>query len=383
VPRIVAAAIFNVLIAAGCSQPPPPKLPPPVVHVATLQTRPIEQVREWLATLDGADNADIRPHVVGYVRSVNYHEGGVVKAGTLLFTIDDRPFVAAVEKARGDLENAQAQLGKSRADVARFTPLVAENAIPRQQLDDAQSALRAAEANVTAMRGNLRTAELNVEWARVRAPIDGVAGIARVRVGNLVDSNQVLTTVSTLNPIRASFNISQQEYLQYAEVFNHVNAPENEKTRLLELVLIDDRVHPHASRRLIVNREIDSQTGTLQLQALFPNPDNVLRPGLFGKVRLHTTTPTPTVVVPEIAVQQLQGQARVAVVDEAGRADVRAVKLGRLVGHEYLVEDGLRAGERVIVEGQQNVQPGMPVRAQPWTAPTVAAGAGTRANGGS
>jgi RND family efflux transporter MFP subunit len=382
VQRIVGLTIVNVLIAAGCSTPPPPKMPPPVVRVATLQTRPIEQLREWLATLDGAVNADIRPHVTGYVRSVDYHEGGAVKAGTLLFTIDDRPFIAAVEKARGDLENAEANLGKSHADVARFLPLVAENAIPRQQLDDAQSASRAADANVTAMRGNLRTAALNLEWSRVRAPIDGVAGIARVRVGNLVDSSQVLTTVSTLSSIRASFSISQQEYLQYADVINHANEPENENARLIELLLIDGRVHPHSSRRLIVNREIDPQTGTLQLQALIPNPDGLLRPGLFAKVRLHTTNPTPRVLVPEVAVQQLQGQTRVAVVGDDGRAEVRAVKLGRLIGHDYVVEDGLRAGERVIVEGQQNVQPGMPVRAQPWSPPAVADSAAARANGG-
>ena len=380
--RIIGVAIVNMLIAAGCSKPAPLKMPPPVVRVATLETRPIEQVREWLATLDGAVTADIRPHVTGYVRSVDYHEGGAVKAGALLFTIDDRAFVAAVEKARGDLENAEANLGKSRADVARFTPLVAENAIPREQLDDAQSSVRAADANVTATRGNLRTAALNLEWARVRAPIDGVAGIARVRVGNLVDGTQVLTTVSTLNPIRASFSISQQEYLQYAGIINHADDPQYEKTRLIELVLIDGRVQPSSARRVIVNREIDPQTGTLQLQVLFPNPDGLLRPGLFAKVRLHTMNPTPRVVVPEVAVQQLQGQTRVVVVTSDGRAEVRTVKLGRLLGHEYVVEDGLRAGERVIVEGQQNAQPGMPVRAQPWTPPAVADGAATRANGG-
>src|SRR5260370_25002478 len=143
------------------------------------------------------------------------------------------------------------------------------------------------------MRGNLRTAQLNVEWARVRAPIDGVVGIARVRVGNLVDSTQVLTTVSTLSSIRASFSISQQEYLQYAGIINHANEPQYENARLIELVLINDRLHPHASRRLVVNREIDPKTGTLQLQALFPNPGNILRPGLFAKVPLHTTHPTP------------------------------------------------------------------------------------------
>jgi membrane fusion protein (multidrug efflux system) len=199
-----------IAMVAACSKPPPKPPPPPVVRVATLQVRPLERVREWLATLDGAVTAEIRPHVAGYLVSVDYHEGGTAKAGTLLFTIDDRPFVAALEKARGDLENAKAQLGKNRLDVARYAPLVAEHAIPKEQLDNAHAAVRASLANVQAMRGSLYQAELNLSWTRVRSLIDGVAGIARVRVGNLVDSTKVLTVVSTLDPIRASVDISEQ-----------------------------------------------------------------------------------------------------------------------------------------------------------------------------
>jgi membrane fusion protein (multidrug efflux system) len=343
------------------------------VRVATLQVRPVEQTREWLATLDGAVNAEIRPHVAGYLLSVDYVEGSNVKTGTLLFTIDDRPFVAAVEKAKGDLGNAQAQLGKNRLDVARYTPLVAEHAIPKEQLDDAYAAVRASAATVAAMRGNLRDAQLNLEWTRVRSPSDGKSGIARVRVGNLVDSNQVLTTVSTLDPIRASVNISEQEYLQYADILNRANEPQFANTRWLEIVLINNRVHPYNARHIIVNREINPQTGTLLIQALFPNPGDVLRPGLFAKVRLHLQRERPTVVVPEMAVQQIQGQTRVAVVDSSNKVDVRSVKLGRLTDHHYLVAEGLRAGEHVIVEGQQNAQPGIKVQPQPWKPPPAPA----------
>jgi membrane fusion protein (multidrug efflux system) len=358
-----------IAIAAACSKTPPPAPPPPLVRVATLEIKSFELVREWLATLDGAVNAEIRPHVQGYVVSVDYREGSAVPPNTLLFTIDDRPFAAAVEKARGDLENAEALLGKNRLDVARFAPLVAEHAIPKEQLDDAQAAVRASIATVEGNRGLLRQAELNLEWTRVRSPIDGVAGIARVRVGNLVDSNQVLTVVSTLDPIRSSVNISEQEYLQNAEIFNHVNEPQYANTRWIELVLINNQVHPYGARHVIVNREINPQTGTLLVQALFPNPGNVLRPGLFAKVRVRTGRETPTVCVPELAVQQIQGQSRVSVVDANNRVEMRSVGLGRLVYHEYLVTDGLRAGERVIVEGQQNVQPGMLVQPQAWTPP--------------
>ncbi|MCA1662834.1 MAG: efflux RND transporter periplasmic adaptor subunit [Myxococcales bacterium] len=356
--------VVLAVVVSACHHQAPATPPPPPVRVATLQTRALEQTREWLATLDGATNAEIRPRVSGYIRSVDYQEGTVVAAGTLLFTLDDRPFVAAQEKARGDLENAQAQLGKSRADVARYQPLAAEHAIPREQLENAAAAARAASATVAAMRGSLQEAALNLEWTRVRSPIAGVSGIARTRVGTLVDSNQVLTVVSTLDPIRASYNISEQEYLQFAEIINHVNEPEYANTRWLELVLINGRLHPYNARRVIVNREINPQTGTLLLQALFPNPGNILRPGLFAKVRLHLQREAPTVVVPEIAVQQLQGQSRVAVVDATNHVEIRTVRLGRIVDHAYLVESGLRAGERVVVEGMQNVQPGIEVQVQ-------------------
>jgi membrane fusion protein (multidrug efflux system) len=362
-------------VGLACEHPSPPKPPPPVVRVAVLQTRAIEQTREWLATLDGATNAEIRPRVAGYIRSVDYQEGSVVRAGTLLFTLDDRPFVAAVAKARGDLENALAQLGKARADVARYEPLAADHAIPREQLENAHSAARAAAANVAAFRGNLRLAELNLEWTRVRSPIDGVVGIANTRVGNLVDSNQALTVVSTLDPIRASFSISEQDYLRYADILNNANEPQYAQTRWLEIVLINGAIHPHQARRVIVNREINPQTGTLLVQALFPNPGNILRPGLFAKIRLHLAREQPTVMVPEVAVQQLQGQARVAVVDANNRVQVRTVRIGRLIGHEYVVQEGLAAGDRVVVEGMQNVQPGVQVQAQP-------ANGGSGANGG-
>jgi membrane fusion protein (multidrug efflux system) len=360
-----------VVVSLGCSKPAPPRPPPPAVRVATLQIQPIPQEREWLATLEGAVTADIRPQVTGTIQSVDYQEGTVVKPGTLLFTIDDRPFVAASEKARGDYENARAELDKNRADVSRYEPLAAEHAIPREQLENAQAAVRASEASVVAMRGNLQSAQLNVEWTRVRSPIDGLAGIARVRIGNLVTSNESLTVVSTLDPIRASFSISQQEYLQVAEIIQHVNAPEYARARWFELILLDGRVHPFGAQQVIVNREIDPTTGTLLIQALFPNPGNILRPGMFAKIHMRAQRESPTVVVPEAAVQRLQGQTRVAVVGAGDQVELRSVRLGRLLEHAYVVEEGVTAGERVIVEGQQNVQPGMTVTPEPWTPPAT------------
>jgi membrane fusion protein (multidrug efflux system) len=329
-----------------------------------LRTRNVEQIREWLATLDGSTNAEIRPQVSGYIQEVNYQEGSVVKTDTLLFSIDKRPFVAAVEKARGDYENAIAQWNKAKADIARYAPLVAEHALSKQDLDNAHAAERVGAGNTGAMKGALAAAKLNLEWTEVRSPIAGLAGIAQTRVGNLVNPNLVLTVVSTLDPIRASVNISEREYLDAAERLNHANEPENANERTLELVLIDGRVHPFQVRRVIVNRQIDPTTGTLLIQSLFPNPGNILRPGMFAKVRLHRGFQADVLVVPERAVQELQGLTQVAVIGPDGRVQVRTVKLGRLVDHTYVVESGLRAGEKVIIEGLQKVQPGAKVQVQ-------------------
>ncbi|HEX8953670.1 MAG TPA: efflux RND transporter periplasmic adaptor subunit, partial [Polyangia bacterium] len=278
----------SALVAAACKKPPPPAPPAPTVRVATLRTHRIELIREWLATLDGSTNAEIRPQVSGYIQELNYQEGTVVHKGTLMFTLDRRPFVAAVEKARGDYANAIAQWHKARGDVARYTPLAAEHSISTQDLAHAEDDAKVGAANMEAMKGALAVAKLNLEWAEVRSPIDGLAGIAQTRVGNLVNPNVVLAVVSTLDPIRGSVNISEREYLALAERLNHVNEPRYANARSIELVLIDGHVHPYQARRVIVNRQIDPSTGTLLVQALFPNPGNILRPGLFAKVRVYS-----------------------------------------------------------------------------------------------
>jgi membrane fusion protein, multidrug efflux system len=349
---------------AACKKPPPPSPPAPTVRVATLRTRNIEQIREWVSTLDGSTNAEIRPQVSGYIQSVDYLEGATVHVNTLLFTLDKRPFQAAVEKARGDYENAVAQWNKAKADVARYAPLVAQHALSKQDLDHARDAEKAGAATVQATKGALAIARLNLEWAEVRSPIDGYAGIAQARVGNLVNPNIVLTVVSTLDPIRSSVNISEREYLDAAERLNRANEPQYANQRYIELILLNGRVHPYQVRRVIVNRQIDPTTGTLLVQALFPNPGNILRPGMFSKVRVHTGAQVDVLVVPERCVQELQGQYQVGVIDPEGRAQIRSVKLGRRVDHAYVVEAGLKVGERVITEGMQNVQPGAKVTVQ-------------------
>jgi membrane fusion protein (multidrug efflux system) len=347
---------------AACRNSPPPSAPPaPTVRVVTVEARKVPQIREWLATLDGSTTAQIQPQVTGYIVAVNYREGSVVEKDQVLFTLDKRPFIAAVDKARGDYAQATAQLNKSKADVKRYTPLVAQQALSREQLDDARAAVAQGEANVQSTKAVLETARINLAWTEVRSPIKGLAGLAQTRVGTLVTPNQVLTTVSTLDPMRASFSVSQQDYLRYADAINHPNAPQFAEQRYFELILINGSVYAHRARDVVVNRQIESTTGTLQVQAFFPNPDGYLRPGLFGNVRMHAGTSGEAPVLPERAVTELQGRHQVAVLDDQERVQMRQVTLGQMLDHEYVVDSGLRPGERVIVEGQQNLLPGTKV----------------------
>ena len=368
----IASGVIAAFVLDGCKKPPPPPPPAATVRVATLTTRPVEDVREFLATLDGSTNAEIRPQVSGYIEEVDYQEGSNVQKNDLLFTLDKRPFAAALKKAKGDLENAQANWAKARDDVRRYSPLVERHALSKQDLDNARRAEQVGAAQIEAMRGALRIASLNLEWAEVRSPIDGLAGIAQTRVGNLVNPNVVLAVVSTLDPIRSSVNISEREYLRFAERINRANEPQYANARTIQLILIDGRVYPYQVRRVIVNRQVDPTTGTLRIQALFPNPGNILRPGMFAKVRVSTGTQMDAVVVPERAVSELQGQHQVGVVGPDGRAQIRTVKLGQSIDHGYVVANGLAAGERVIVEGLQNVQPGAKVNVQEMAPPAQA-----------
>jgi membrane fusion protein (multidrug efflux system) len=355
--------LMAAVAAGGCHKKPPPRAPPPaMVKVVAVQSRSVPLVKEWVATLDGSTTAEIRPQVSGYIQQVNYKEGSRVAAGDLLFTIDDRPFVAAAKKAQGDYENALAQLAKAKADVARYTPLVADRAISREQLDNARAAVQAQAAAVQGAKGALDSANLNVKWAKVRSPIAGLAGLAQVRVGALVNTNQILTVVSTVDSMRASFSVSQQDYLRYAAEINAPNASEHPGVEF-ELILINGQAYPHKAREVFVNRQIDVTTGTLQMQALFPNPQGLLRPGLFAKVRLHGSNQVMP-VVPERAVSQLQGQYQVTIIDDQQRAQIRRINVGSLVEHVYAVDNGLRPGELVVVEGQQNIIPGAKVNVE-------------------
>lgn len=331
--------------------------PPPGVVVVTAVQQDQPVVREWIGTTEGDVNAEIRPKVDGYLLRRAYVEGSFVRQGDLLFEVDARQTQAELQRVRANLAQAEAAMAKANRDVARYEPLAKERAISQQELDNARSAQEAAQANVGAARAAVEQARLNSSWTRVTAPISGIAGIALAQVGNLVSPQTVLTTVSRVHPIRVAFPMSEQEYL-------HFQTDPAMRSAELELVLSDGTMHPHKGRITVSGRDINVKTGTIQVVGLFPNPGNVLRPGQFAKVRAVTEVRRGAILVPQRAVNELQGIYQVAVVGADNVAVVRPVKLGARIGTMWIVEEGIAGGERVVIEGFSRVKSGEPVSVQ-------------------
>ena len=350
-----------LLLPAGCRKqvtPPPPS--PPKVVVATVVQEDVPIYAEWTGVLDGFVNAEIRAQVPGYLWRQAYREGAKVKKGELLFEIDPRPFQAALDQAR-------ANFGKTELDVKRLTPLAAERAVSRQELDDAVQANLANKAAVEAV-------ELNLGFTRITAPIDGIAGVAIAQVGNLVGpATGNLTTVSTVDPIKAYFEVSEQEYLNYPDCFaNSLNPPAGGAPENLELILSNGSTYGHKGRLYMTDRQVDVKTGTLRVAALFDNPGDILRPGQFARVRAVVRTEKGALLVPQRAVMELQGSYQVAVVGPDHKVDIRPVKAGAKVDTRWLITAGLHPGEQVVVEGLQKVRQGQLVDDTP-PAPQVGA----------
>jgi membrane fusion protein (multidrug efflux system) len=356
-----------IAFALGCEKgkptaPPPP--PPPEVVVATVIQQDVPIYSEWLGTTDGAINAQIRSRVQGYLQSRDYREGLFVKTGDLLFTIDPRPYQAAFDQARGDLARAEANLGKTQLDVNRYTPLAKEGAISQQELDNAVQAHQANKASVDTARAALKQAELNLGWTKIRSPIDGIAGIADAQIGDLIQPNTLLTTVSRVDPIKVTFPLSEREYLKFAD--RVASAMQAEKRAQphgppLELILGDGSVYPERGGLALPDREVDAKMGTISVVSYFPNPKNMLRPGLYARVRTVTDTKKGALLVPQRAIQELQGTYRLAVVDAENKVALRTVKVGERIGNLWIIEEGLTPDERVIIEGVQKVRDGAPV----------------------
>jgi membrane fusion protein (multidrug efflux system) len=320
---------------------------------------------EWVATLDGYVNAQIRPQVSGYIIKQNYQEGSHVHKGQVLFEIDQRPFKAALDRAKGDLAQARAVLGKSTLDVERDTPLAEAKAIAKSQLDNELQAKLGAQGAVESSKAAVEQAELNLEWTKVTSLIDGIAGIAQVQIGNLVGPASILTSVSQVDPLKAYFPISEQEYLHASQKRGANSQSINLFGNSLELILTDGSVYAHRGKVLLADRQVDSNTGTIRIVAVFPNPGNVLRPGQYGRVRVETGIKKGALLLPQSAVSQLQGSYQVAVVGSDNKVSMRTVKPGEKVKTMWVIDEGLKPGEQVIVEGLQKLREGLLVTPKP------------------
>ena len=362
---IATAAMASMLWNVGCRKPAP-TAPTPTVLVAEVIQKDVPIYSEWVGTTVGFVDAQIRARVQGYLLKQNYEDGRTVKAGQLLFQIDPRDYKAALEQAQGTLAQQLAELEKNKLDLGRFKPLAAEGAVSRQELDDTAQATRASQAEVESAQAAVETAKLNLGWTQVTSPIDGIAGIAPVQVGELVTPSTVLTTVSQVDPIKVDFPISEQEYLRHADRIKEYQAKGRAKDEPdLELILGDGTVYKYPGHFYRVNRQIDIQTGTIEVQGLFPNPEAILRPGQYAKVRTAADIRHNALLVPQRAVQETQGQYQVAVVGSDNTVTMKNVTPGDRVGSLWIVNDGLSAGERVVTEGLQTVKDGMEVIPRP------------------
>ena len=392
-PIIMAAILF---LPAGCGKSEQSQARPPEVEVVQVEQKDVPLWKEWIGTLDGLVNAQIRPQVTGYLLRQSYKDGSFVKKNQLMFEIDPRTFQAALDQAKGQLANAEQQLAQAEAnqvkaqlDVNRYVPLAKEQAVTQQDLDNAVQANRAAQAQVRAAKGQIDAAkaqvdaaQLNLGFTKVVSLIDGIAGIAQAQIGDLVGPTSLLTTVSTVDPIKVYFPVSERGYLDYIkENPDAAKRAAQEKQLGLELILADGSVYPHKGTFSLADREVDVKTGTLRLQGLFPNPGNILRPGQFARVRAITSTRKGALLVPQRAVTELQGSYQVAVVGNDNKVSIRPIKVGERVGTEWIIEEGLKPGEKVVAEGTQRVKAGVTVDPKPFKAMTEAKPAPTAKSG--
>ena len=366
-------SVLSVLVLCGClallagcansSSKAAPAAPPPTVQVATVVQQDTPIYSEWVATLDGFVNAQIQPRVAGYIIKQNYKEGSVVRKGDVLFEIDARPFKASLDQAKAQLAQAEAQLGKSKMDVERDTPLAQARAIAQSQLDTEIQAKLGAQALVQAAQANVEQAELNVEWTKVTSLVSGIAGIAQVQIGNLVGPSSVLTSVSQVDPIKAYFTVSEQEFMDFHRRFPTQATVEEQRKRMpLQLLLADGTVYGRTGTIYFADREVNPATGAIRVAGVFDNPDNLLRPGGFGRIRTSARTYNGALLVPQRAVIELQGSFQIAVVGDDNKVSIRPIKVADRVGKLWIVTEGLKAGERVVVEGQMKVRDGAPVK---------------------
>ena len=349
----------------------------PEVAVTDVVQQDVTTYADWVGTTQGFVNADIFPKISGYLLKQDYRDGDVVKTGQLLFEIDPREYQAALDQALGNLAQAQAQLKQNSLNLARFTALYKQAVISRQDFDNQTQTTRANAAQVQALQGAVESAKLNLEWTKVFSPINGVAGIAKTQVGNLVSPTSQLTTVSQLDPIKVEFPISEQAYLRFADKINEDPDKRAKDAPTLTMILADGSTYKYKGTIYDVNRQVEIQTGTIEVQGTFPNPENTLRPGLYAKIHFATGVQHNVLLVPQGAVLETQGQYQVAVVGADNKVTMRTVEIGKQSGGLRVINKGVSPGERVIAEGLQKVHDGMEVNPQVVAAPAAQATPGS------
>ena len=362
-PRIATALAIAGLMLGGCEKKAEPTMGPPAVSVATVVQKDVPIVSDWVATMDGFTNAQIQPQVSGYLIKQNYREGSYVHKDDVLFEIDHRPFQAVLDQAKGQLAQAEAQLGLAVINVNRDTPVAKLHAIAQSQLDNDTQAKLAAEAAVESAKATVEQAQLNLGFTFVRSLIDGIAGLAQTQVGSLVVPSTVLTTVSKVDPIKVYFPISEQEWLRIADkISGTVNLFSSENPVPLTLILANGNEYPQKGKIIFADRQVDLQTGTIRIVGAFPNRGNILRPGQFGRIQAVTDNHQNALLVPQKAVMDLQGSFQVAVVGADNKVEIRKVTVSDRTGELWVISSGLKLGERVVTEGIQKVAPGSPVK---------------------
>ncbi len=368
-------ASLALLLTAGCGKEKAQAPPPPTVEVVNVVQKDVPIYKEWVGALDGNVNAVIRPHVSGYLIKQNYREGELVKTGQVLFEIDPRTFQASLDQAKGQLAQQKARHDTAAANLARIRPLAAKNAVSKKDLDDAIGAELSTRASVEAAQAAVEEAQLNLGFTRITSPVDGIAGIAKAQLGDLVGPNMPteLTAVSSVDPIKAYINVSEQEYLNVNK-----SSPIPEKIPL-ELILADGSVYPHKGHLALADRQIDPTTGTLKVGSLFANPGNRLRPGGYGLVRAVMLVKKGALLIPQRSVTDMQGKFLVAVVGADNKVSIRPVKVAERIGSDWIIEEGLKPGDKVVAEGTQKVKPDMVVNPQPFDPEAAAKAAAAKA----
>lgn len=361
----ILVACFLIVAGVACSKdeaPPPP--PPPEVQVAEVIQKDVPIYVELVGSTLGSEDVEIRSRVAGYLVSINFTEGSFVRKGQLLYKIDPQPFQAALDQAKANLATAQAALEKTDNDVARYKPLAQQQAVSQQELDNALSAQQAARAQVDANKAAVAQAQLDLGYTNITSPVDGVIGTTQQKVGSLITRGvTLLNTVSQINPILFRCSIAEAEYLRIARRSQQSGKP-GDKIDNVELILADGTIFSHKGRLDAVERAVDPTTGTLTGQFIFPNPERLLRPGQYGKARLVIENKKDALLVPQLAVQEIQGLYSVMVVKPDSTVEQRMVKADERVGNSWIIDSGVKPGEKVIVEGIQKVQPGVKVVAQ-------------------